>query len=301
MSMVNDRDIEEAKSKSLLDYLSQCGAEPQKISGDTVSFLSPLREETKPSFTVYQSSNTWYDFGTGDGGDIISFVMKHNSLEFLDAVRHLNGATGISEVKAVKKSLDAIRSARIEKNAEIKKIYSSLSKGDATVCVSKYFKEKGVNYHPEMGCIIYSYGGKKYIATPVPFPEKVQGLECRELGGEDRKTFGRKILWVFKRDPQRFLITESILDALAGEVLLADPNISLCALNGVGNVKWIKEFAEKYKPAEVYLAMDNDVPGQIAEEEAIRLLKLYSPETRVSRVKEHINAGVKDLHKLLSR
>lgn len=295
---IKDTDIEKAKQKSLLDYI-QNYATPKSSSGNTVSFLSPLRSESNPSFVVYKDTNTWHDFGTGEGGDIISFVMEYDGLGFLDAVRHLNGTeVPITQVKTV--STETIKRLKLDKTAAIQKLYSALSKGNAFSCISKYFKEKGVEYYSEIGGIIYSYGDKKYVALPIPYPEKVVGLECRELSGTDRKTFGQKILWLLKRDTKRFLVTESILDALAGDKLIRS-NISLCALNGVGNVKWLKNLAEKYQPEEILLALDNDTAGEKAEEEAIALLKEYSPETKILKVTAHKKAGVKDLHKLLIR
>lgn len=39
-------------------------------------FYSPFREESTPSFHINPKNNTWYDFGTGEGGGIIDIVTR---------------------------------------------------------------------------------------------------------------------------------------------------------------------------------------------------------------------------------
>ena len=39
-------------------------------------YLSLLREERTPSFSVSYDKNLWHDFGTGEGGSIIDLVPR---------------------------------------------------------------------------------------------------------------------------------------------------------------------------------------------------------------------------------
>jgi len=72
--------ITEAKKTHLIDYLHVNGHEPVKIRYGSAWFLSPMRKENTPSFKVNLSKNLWYDFGTGEGGNLIDLVMKlHNA------------------------------------------------------------------------------------------------------------------------------------------------------------------------------------------------------------------------------
>jgi len=144
-------------------------------------------------------------------------------------------------------------------------------------CIRNYFESKGVSYYPSMSCICYySFRDKRYyIGIPVPFPEKIRGLECRELRGERKKTLGRKTLWVFKRDTSRVLVAESILDALAGEIILNDNKITLCSTNGICNMEKIGKMVEQYRPEEVFFALDNDEPGQKVQQRTLRLASYF--------------------------
>jgi len=138
---------------------------------------------------------------------------------------------------------------------------------------------------------------KLYVGILTPFRLKMRRLEPRQIGGGLRKTWGRKTLWLLKRDPLRILIAESILDALSGEIILKDERITLCSLNGVRNVFQFKGLFVQYRPREVIVALDNDEAGLRATREAFEI----TGQNSISAVEfvQHTVADVKDLHKVL--
>ncbi|WP_299354532.1 toprim domain-containing protein, partial [uncultured Porphyromonas sp.] len=56
---------------------------------------SPLRSELTPSFNVNAERNQWYDFGTGDRGDIIDFVCALQHRSTAEAMRSLSALKGV--------------------------------------------------------------------------------------------------------------------------------------------------------------------------------------------------------------
>jgi len=78
--------IIEAKKTHLMDYLYANGHSPVKISRGSAWFMSPMRQENEPSFKVYHFKNIWYDFGIGEGGNLIDLVMKLKRVNVPDAL-----------------------------------------------------------------------------------------------------------------------------------------------------------------------------------------------------------------------
>ncbi len=60
-----------------------------KRSGSNYSGLCPLHGEKTPSFNVNPARGIFKCFGCGEGGDAISFVMKHDSVTYVEALRHI--------------------------------------------------------------------------------------------------------------------------------------------------------------------------------------------------------------------
>ncbi|MCL1897531.1 MAG: DNA primase [Micrococcales bacterium] len=57
--------------------------------------LCPFHDERTPSFHVRSALGLWHCFGCSEGGDTIKFVMKADSLDFVEAVEYLAGRFGV--------------------------------------------------------------------------------------------------------------------------------------------------------------------------------------------------------------
>lgn len=53
-----------------------------------------VRSTATPSFNVYTENGSFYCFGCGVGGDVISFIMKIENLDYVDAVKYLAQRAG---------------------------------------------------------------------------------------------------------------------------------------------------------------------------------------------------------------
>ncbi len=58
--------------------------------------LCPFHNEKTPSFTVYADTQSYYCFGCGAGGDIITFIKQKENLEYIEAVKLLAARAGMS-------------------------------------------------------------------------------------------------------------------------------------------------------------------------------------------------------------
>ena len=79
--------LHDIKQVSIVDYLAQAGYKPKLIKGVNYWYCSPLRSELTPSFKVNAERNQWYDFGTGDHGDIIDLFCALQHCSTAEAMR----------------------------------------------------------------------------------------------------------------------------------------------------------------------------------------------------------------------
>ena len=66
-----------------------------KRHGRIYKGLCPFHSEKTPSFTVYPDTQSYYCFGCGAGGDIISFTKEINGLTYVEAVKALAQQSGM--------------------------------------------------------------------------------------------------------------------------------------------------------------------------------------------------------------
>ncbi|MBM4432909.1 MAG: DNA primase, partial [Chloroflexi bacterium] len=87
--------IDEVKQKTdIVDIISQ-NVRLTK-TGKTMRGLCPFHTEKHPSFYVYPEQQSWHCFGCNNGGDVFSFIMKKQGIEFGDALRFLAERAGIT-------------------------------------------------------------------------------------------------------------------------------------------------------------------------------------------------------------
>tara|TARA_E500000331_G_scaffold206374_1_gene197939 strand:- start:3476 stop:4402 length:927 start_codon:yes stop_codon:yes gene_type:complete len=72
---------------TMTEALDILGFEPPNRSGKIRSLQNP--SERTPSLHVYDRD--WYDYSTGEGGDVIDFAMKARGLSYHDALERLSG------------------------------------------------------------------------------------------------------------------------------------------------------------------------------------------------------------------
>ncbi len=67
-----------------------------KRAGSNFSGLCPFHNEKTPSFTVFPATKTCHCFGCGSGGDVITFIMRVENLDYVEALEHLAARAGIT-------------------------------------------------------------------------------------------------------------------------------------------------------------------------------------------------------------
>ena len=67
-----------------------------KREGRNKKCLCPFHLEKTPSLVVYEDTQSFYCFGCGTGGDVITFIMKIENLEDVEAVKFLAARVGLT-------------------------------------------------------------------------------------------------------------------------------------------------------------------------------------------------------------
>ncbi len=297
--------IEKAKTVNLPDFIETVtgqsalrGSRPEKRR-----YYSPFRDEKEGSLFVSFKNGiwVWFDFGVSEqnGGDAIKFVMQLKRCSFKEAVESLISFNGCDV--ALSETGDYHRSdAKGEKLDSIlyaKSIYNKLPDNNTSL-LNKYFTERGLPFYPEMGCKILNHFKDKtrYLAVPLPNTKNLRGLELREIVNlsqeltgyceRKRKCYGIKTLWVLKRNLSQMIITESVTDSLAGDVLLGLNEATLVALNGVSQVNQLPLLLKSVRPDKVFLALDNDCSGREAQNRVVMILNEFGVNVEVIEIKE---------------
>lgn len=69
---------------------------PLRRRGKNLVGLCPFHNEKTPSFTVYPETESFYCFGCGAGGEVISFIRRIENLDYVEAVRFLCERAGMN-------------------------------------------------------------------------------------------------------------------------------------------------------------------------------------------------------------
>ncbi len=86
--------IDEVRSRSdIVDIIN--GYAPLKKAGASWKACCPFHNEKTPSFTVSPERQTYHCFGCGKGGNVFSFVMEKEAVDFPNAVRLLASRCGV--------------------------------------------------------------------------------------------------------------------------------------------------------------------------------------------------------------
>ncbi|MDB5168596.1 MAG: dnaG [Candidatus Saccharibacteria bacterium] len=144
-----------------------------KRAGRNFKGLSPFSGEKTPSFIVSPDKHIWHDFSSNKGGDIFSFVMEIEGMDFRQALEHLAQKAGVDlSVYESKGSQDlARRKKRLQQANEWATQYFQHSLLKNEHAIDYVFKQRGlskkiiqdfkIGYAPTSGTALVQFLKKK--------------------------------------------------------------------------------------------------------------------------------------------
>ena len=119
-----------------------------KKSGRNLSAPCPFHSEKNPSFFVYPERQSWHCFGAcNTGGDVLSFVMKKENMDFGDALRLLAARAGIEMPTRVQSDIRKDERDRIFQINSAAALYfhNLLLNSPGAENARKYLEKRGLN------------------------------------------------------------------------------------------------------------------------------------------------------------
>lgn len=116
-----------------------------KRRGRNMVGLCPFHGEKTPSFNVYTENGSFYCFGCGVGGDVITFIMKIENLDYVDAVKFLAQRAGLEiPENTYDDSLSKLRKRVFEANREAARFYYDTLNSPIGRMGLDYFHSRGL-------------------------------------------------------------------------------------------------------------------------------------------------------------
>lgn len=113
--------------------------------GKNLVGLCPFHNEKTPSFTVYPENGSFYCFGCGVGGDVITFVRRMENLDYMEAVKQLADRAGMALPEdGYDDTLAKKRTAVLAANRAAAKFFHSQLFTDRGRHALNYFLDRGL-------------------------------------------------------------------------------------------------------------------------------------------------------------
>lgn len=244
--------INDIKKISLVEFLNQLGYQPTGRDSKGLWFYAPYRSERKPSFHVNPRKNVWFDFGSGDGGDIFTLAGELcDSTDFIRQAEYIAEKMQMPIAKPYKPE-PFIEQPTFE-DVKISKLVSP--------ALLRYLANRGIPADiAQRYCVQVDYKlhGKNYYA--IGFENSAHGYELRNAFFKG--SYPPKHITHIANSNARCNVFEGFIDFLSAERLgLNDGNDSV-VLNSVANVGKAIPTLAKYPLILCYL--DNDTAGRAA-------------------------------------
>jgi DNA primase len=173
-------------------------------AGRTFKGLCPFHGEKHPSFYVYPEQQSWHCFGCNNGGDVFSFIMKKQNIDFGEALRQLAQKTGVVIPTKFESGMESEEKQRLYQvnQAAAQYFHNLLINSPAGKKAQNYIAKRGFTEETiknfQLGYSLESWEDlKKYLAER-DYTEKemlTAGLIIEAEGGQTHDRFRNKLMF----------------------------------------------------------------------------------------------------------
>lgn len=198
--MISRNTIDEVKSRiDIVDVVSDFIS--LKRSGQNYKALSPFTNEKTASFYVVPSKGIFKDFSSGKGGDAITFVMDHEGMSYMEAIKFLAKKYGVEVKEDAASEKDQVAQSErdslyIVMNYAKDYFKELLFKNDEGRSIGlTYFRERGFNDRNiekfELGYALNEWDGLEKSAVKSGYSKEILEKSGLIIKKEDGRTYDR--------------------------------------------------------------------------------------------------------------
>ena len=244
----------EAKRIDIISFLSRNGINPDYTQGVNHWYKSPLRNEKNPSFKVNSFKNLWFDFGIGDGGDIIKLTSMLFKVDSSNALKILSNNHYSSHQKVLNNEDSKVIITNVKEISNIQLINYLESRKLKLQLAKEYCKE-----------VSFKLNNKNFYAIGFQNDSKGYELRCKYFKGSCTP----KYVTLIKNNADKLLLFEGFIDFLSWFScrLFFSGKHDYFILNTLSFLNKSKSVIKGYN--EVLLFLDNDEAGNKATAELI--------------------------------
>ena len=142
---LNERFIQDLQDKTDIEQVISSYVN-LKRRGKTLVGLCPFHNEKTPSFTVYPDTRSFYCFGCGAGGDVISFVRRIDNLDYIEAVKSVAQMAGMPMPEdGYDDTLSKKRMRLLAANREAARFFNACLMQEKNRFALEYFLSRGLS------------------------------------------------------------------------------------------------------------------------------------------------------------
>jgi hypothetical protein len=279
--------LEDLKQIDIVDYLEKLGHQPQKIRND-YWYLSPLRDETHPSFKVNRKLNAWYDHGIGKGGNIIDFGILYHQCDVSQLIKKLQDYFSFHrQTLTVQQPL--ANTQKLSEALEPKiKVIAAKPLTHPSLC--RYLDDRKIpleiatKYCRE---VEFELNSKRYFA--IGFENKLGGVELRNEHFKGSSS-PKDVTLIEQGNSNNIAVFEgffSFLSYLTVHQNNTSPLTNFLVLNSLSFLEKSREIMEQHEL--IYLLLDRDNAGLKHTNEALKWNTKYIDQSHFYKYSKDLN------------
>ncbi len=270
--MISEGSVKQIKDSVVTHEVVGAFLKTKKKGADYVASC-PFHNEKTPSFTISPSRNIYKCFGCGKSGDGITFLIEHERMTYIDALKWIAAQNNIEIEEVGNRKAPEKPQPRLEKLSKEAIDYFENHRKISNNTLLRFGITEALEYMPkakgEINTICFNYFRDKELVN----------IKFRGKGKDFKMAKNAELIFYNLdsiKDEETVYITEGEIDAMslheAGIYnVISVPNGA--AASGAARLEYLDNcwhyFTNKTK---IVLVVDNDLPGKKLEEELSRRL-----------------------------